>query len=174
VISSAQGQSGSILRMRRRAVRTIRPATARIRSRSRLGFVAGGRGGQVAGSLGSPRPGRVRGHADQVCPAGAMLDRDQDVDPPEHDGVNRALEIGVVDAVAKPTETRRHIAKALAAAPTAQDARSNIPLWSARSRVGTLPPWPTFWTVSWRCATPRLVPSRNDAGRIPAVTAPRS
>ena len=37
VIVSAQGQSGSMCRTRRRAVRTMRPATARIRSRSRLG-----------------------------------------------------------------------------------------------------------------------------------------
>jgi acetyl-CoA/propionyl-CoA carboxylase carboxyl transferase subunit len=43
-------------------------------------------------------------------------------------GVNRALEIGVVDDVVKPTETRRRIAEALAAAPAARGAHGNIPL----------------------------------------------
>ncbi|SCE87672.1 acetyl-CoA/propionyl-CoA carboxylase carboxyl transferase subunit [Micromonospora viridifaciens] len=43
-------------------------------------------------------------------------------------GVNRALEIGVVDNVIKPEETRRRIAEALAAAPAARGAHGNIPL----------------------------------------------
>ncbi|MEV0455332.1 acyl-CoA carboxylase subunit beta [Catellatospora methionotrophica] len=43
-------------------------------------------------------------------------------------GVNRAVDIGVVDDVIKPTETRRRVAEALAAAPTARGAHSNIPL----------------------------------------------
>jgi acetyl-CoA/propionyl-CoA carboxylase carboxyl transferase subunit len=43
-------------------------------------------------------------------------------------GVNRALEIGVVDDVIKPTETRRRIAEALAGAPPARGAHGNIPL----------------------------------------------
>ncbi|MFE9205135.1 acyl-CoA carboxylase subunit beta [Micromonospora sp. NPDC007230] len=43
-------------------------------------------------------------------------------------GVNRALEIGVVDEVIKPAETRRRIAEALAAAPAARGAHGNIPL----------------------------------------------
>jgi acetyl-CoA/propionyl-CoA carboxylase carboxyl transferase subunit len=43
-------------------------------------------------------------------------------------GVNRALEIGVVDDVIKPTETRRRIAEALAGAPAARGAHGNIPL----------------------------------------------
>jgi acetyl-CoA/propionyl-CoA carboxylase carboxyl transferase subunit len=43
-------------------------------------------------------------------------------------GVHRALEIGVVDAVVKPTETRKCIADALAAAPAAHGAHGNIPL----------------------------------------------
>jgi acetyl-CoA/propionyl-CoA carboxylase carboxyl transferase subunit len=43
-------------------------------------------------------------------------------------GVNRALEIGVVDDVIKPAETRRRLAEALAAAPAARGAHSNIPL----------------------------------------------
>ncbi|MGW4461706.1 acyl-CoA carboxylase subunit beta [Micromonospora sp. NPDC004704] len=43
-------------------------------------------------------------------------------------GVNRALEIGVVDDVIQPTETRRRIAEALAAAPAARGAHGNIPL----------------------------------------------
>ncbi|RZU52736.1 acetyl-CoA/propionyl-CoA carboxylase carboxyl transferase subunit [Krasilnikovia cinnamomea] len=43
-------------------------------------------------------------------------------------GVNRALEIGVVDAVIEPQETRRRIAEALANAPAARGAHGNIPL----------------------------------------------
>jgi acetyl-CoA/propionyl-CoA carboxylase carboxyl transferase subunit len=43
-------------------------------------------------------------------------------------GVNRALEIGVVDAMVEPKETRRRIAEALAAAPAARGAHGNIPL----------------------------------------------
>jgi acetyl-CoA/propionyl-CoA carboxylase carboxyl transferase subunit len=43
-------------------------------------------------------------------------------------GVNRALEIGVVDDVVKPEETRRRIAEALAGAPAARGAHGNIPL----------------------------------------------
>ncbi len=43
-------------------------------------------------------------------------------------GVNRALELGVVDDVIKPTETRRRIAEALAGAPAARGAHGNIPL----------------------------------------------
>jgi acetyl-CoA/propionyl-CoA carboxylase carboxyl transferase subunit len=43
-------------------------------------------------------------------------------------GVNRALEIGVVDAVVTPLETRRRLAEALAGAPAARGAHGNIPL----------------------------------------------
>ncbi|HWH01838.1 MAG TPA: carboxyl transferase domain-containing protein [Pilimelia sp.] len=43
-------------------------------------------------------------------------------------GVGRALEIGVVDEVIEPHETRRRIAEALAAAPPARGAHGNIPL----------------------------------------------
>jgi acetyl-CoA/propionyl-CoA carboxylase carboxyl transferase subunit len=43
-------------------------------------------------------------------------------------GVNRALEIGVVDEIIKPTETRKRIAEAIAAAPAARGAHGNIPL----------------------------------------------
>jgi acetyl-CoA/propionyl-CoA carboxylase carboxyl transferase subunit len=43
-------------------------------------------------------------------------------------GVDRALEIGVVDDVIKPEETRRRLAEALAAAPAARGAHGNIPL----------------------------------------------
>ncbi|MFG2044729.1 acyl-CoA carboxylase subunit beta [Dactylosporangium sp. NPDC048998] len=43
-------------------------------------------------------------------------------------GVNRALEIGVVDEVVDPARTRRRIAAALAGAPPARGAHSNIPL----------------------------------------------
>jgi acetyl-CoA/propionyl-CoA carboxylase carboxyl transferase subunit len=43
-------------------------------------------------------------------------------------GVGRALEIGVVDEVIKPEETRRRIAEALAGAPAARGAHGNIPL----------------------------------------------
>jgi acetyl-CoA/propionyl-CoA carboxylase carboxyl transferase subunit len=44
------------------------------------------------------------------------------------DGVNRALEIGVVDAVVEPTGTRKRLAEALANAPAARGAHGNIPL----------------------------------------------
>jgi acetyl-CoA/propionyl-CoA carboxylase carboxyl transferase subunit len=43
-------------------------------------------------------------------------------------GVHRALEIGVVDDVIRPEETRRRLAEALAAAPAARGAHGNIPL----------------------------------------------
>ena len=43
-------------------------------------------------------------------------------------GVNRALEIGVVDEIIKPTETRKRLAEAIAAAPAARGAHGNIPL----------------------------------------------
>ncbi|GAA1891782.1 acyl-CoA carboxylase subunit beta [Asanoa iriomotensis] len=43
-------------------------------------------------------------------------------------GVQRALEIGVVDDVIEPGESRRRIAEALAAAPAARGAHGNIPL----------------------------------------------
>jgi acetyl-CoA/propionyl-CoA carboxylase carboxyl transferase subunit len=43
-------------------------------------------------------------------------------------GVSRALEIGVVDDVIKPEETRRRLAEALAATPAARGAHGNIPL----------------------------------------------
>jgi acetyl-CoA/propionyl-CoA carboxylase carboxyl transferase subunit len=43
-------------------------------------------------------------------------------------GVNRALEIGVVDAVVEPDRTRRALVEALAAAPAGRGAHGNIPL----------------------------------------------
>lgn len=43
-------------------------------------------------------------------------------------GVNRALEIGVVDEVIEPPKTRRRIAEAIANAPAARGAHGNIPL----------------------------------------------
>ena len=43
-------------------------------------------------------------------------------------GVNRALELGVVDDVITPAETRRRIAQALAGAPSGRGAHGNIPL----------------------------------------------
>jgi acetyl-CoA/propionyl-CoA carboxylase carboxyl transferase subunit len=43
-------------------------------------------------------------------------------------GVNRAIEIGVVDEVIEPIDTRRRIAEALAGAPAARGAHGNIPL----------------------------------------------
>ena len=43
-------------------------------------------------------------------------------------GVGRALEIGVVDDIIEPKETRRRIAEALAEAPAARGAHGNIPL----------------------------------------------
>jgi hypothetical protein len=42
---------------------------------------------QVAGGLGGPCSTRVRAHPEQMCSAGVMLDPDQDVDPPERNGV---------------------------------------------------------------------------------------
>ena len=43
-------------------------------------------------------------------------------------GVNRALEIGVVDDVVEPSETRKRIAEAQANAQAARGAHGNIPL----------------------------------------------
>jgi acetyl-CoA/propionyl-CoA carboxylase carboxyl transferase subunit len=43
-------------------------------------------------------------------------------------GVNRALEVGVVDEVIEPAKTRQRIAEAIAAAPAARGAHGNIPL----------------------------------------------
>jgi acetyl-CoA/propionyl-CoA carboxylase carboxyl transferase subunit len=43
-------------------------------------------------------------------------------------GVNRALEIGVVDEVVDPSQTRRRLVAALAAAPPGRGAHGNIPL----------------------------------------------
>jgi acetyl-CoA/propionyl-CoA carboxylase carboxyl transferase subunit len=43
-------------------------------------------------------------------------------------GVQRALEIGVVDDVITPVDTRRRVAEALAGAPAARGAHGNIPL----------------------------------------------
>jgi acetyl-CoA/propionyl-CoA carboxylase carboxyl transferase subunit len=43
-------------------------------------------------------------------------------------GVGRALEIGVVDEMIRPVDSRRRIAEALAAAPAARGAHGNIPL----------------------------------------------
>jgi acetyl-CoA/propionyl-CoA carboxylase carboxyl transferase subunit len=43
-------------------------------------------------------------------------------------GVNRALEVGVVDEVIEPTKTRQRLAEAIAAAPAARGAHGNIPL----------------------------------------------
>jgi acetyl-CoA/propionyl-CoA carboxylase carboxyl transferase subunit len=43
-------------------------------------------------------------------------------------GVNRALEIGVVDEVVEPSQTRRRLVAALAAAPPGRGAHGNIPL----------------------------------------------
>jgi acetyl-CoA/propionyl-CoA carboxylase carboxyl transferase subunit len=43
-------------------------------------------------------------------------------------GVNRALEIGVVDEVVQPAETKRRIVAALAGAPSGRGAHGNIPL----------------------------------------------
>ncbi|HET9254804.1 MAG TPA: carboxyl transferase domain-containing protein [Pseudonocardiaceae bacterium] len=43
-------------------------------------------------------------------------------------GVDRAVAIGVVDEVIKPTQTRRRLAEALAAAPAGSGAHGNIPL----------------------------------------------
>ena len=43
-------------------------------------------------------------------------------------GVDRALELGVVDEVIPPPDTRRRLAEALATAPPGRGAHGNIPL----------------------------------------------
>jgi acetyl-CoA/propionyl-CoA carboxylase carboxyl transferase subunit len=43
-------------------------------------------------------------------------------------GVDRALELGVVDDVIKPEETRRRLAEALASAPALRGVHTNVPL----------------------------------------------
>jgi acetyl-CoA/propionyl-CoA carboxylase carboxyl transferase subunit len=43
-------------------------------------------------------------------------------------GVNRAVELGVVDEVIAPVDTRRRLAAALADAPAGRGAHGNIPL----------------------------------------------
>jgi len=43
-------------------------------------------------------------------------------------GVERALDLDVVDEVVKPADTRRRLAEALAAAPPGRGAHGNIPL----------------------------------------------
>ena len=43
-------------------------------------------------------------------------------------GVNRALEVGVVDEVVEPTQTRQRLIETLAAAPAGRGAHGNIPL----------------------------------------------
>ena len=43
-------------------------------------------------------------------------------------GVNRALQIGVVDEVVEPSQTKRRLVAALAAAPPGRGAHGNIPL----------------------------------------------
>ena len=42
--------------------------------------------------------------------------------------MNRALEIGVVDEVVDPSQTRQRLVAALAAAPAGRGAHGNIPL----------------------------------------------
>ena len=46
----------------------------------------------------------------------------------ESGGVQRAIEIGVVDSVIEPNTTRSEIARAIAAAPYRRGAHGNIPL----------------------------------------------
>ena len=46
----------------------------------------------------------------------------------ESGGVQRAIEIGVVDAVIEPSKTRTEIAKVLASAPSRRGNHGNIPL----------------------------------------------
>jgi acetyl-CoA/propionyl-CoA carboxylase carboxyl transferase subunit len=42
--------------------------------------------------------------------------------------VHRAIELGVVDEVITPAQTRRRLAETLAAAPAGRGSHSNIPL----------------------------------------------
>jgi acetyl-CoA/propionyl-CoA carboxylase carboxyl transferase subunit len=46
----------------------------------------------------------------------------------ESGGVQRAIEIGVVDSVIEPNKTRSEIARAIASAPYRRGAHGNIPL----------------------------------------------
>ena len=43
-------------------------------------------------------------------------------------GVQRAVEIGVVDEIIEPSQTRRELARAIAEAPQLKGAHGNIPL----------------------------------------------
>ena len=43
-------------------------------------------------------------------------------------GVSRAMDLGVVDELIEPRDTRRSLAEALAAAPAGRGAHGNIPL----------------------------------------------
>jgi acetyl-CoA/propionyl-CoA carboxylase carboxyl transferase subunit len=43
-------------------------------------------------------------------------------------GLDRAVEIGVIDAILEPSQTRRELAKAIAEAPQLRGAHANIPL----------------------------------------------
>jgi hypothetical protein len=73
------------------AVRDERPGEPRVtvseQERDRGGALAEVHQ-QGAGGLSSPRTGRMRAHPDQICPAGAMRDGDQGVDPGEEHGVH--------------------------------------------------------------------------------------
>ena len=82
-------------------------------------------------------------------------------------GVNRALEIGVVDDVIEPAETRRRIAEALAAAPAARGAHGNIPLLTL-AEVGSQPQLQALRGRPGRPATGETGPG---ALALPAITA---
>ena len=43
-------------------------------------------------------------------------------------GLQRALDLGVVDAIIEPSQTRQEIARAIAEAPQIRGAHANIPL----------------------------------------------
>jgi hypothetical protein len=64
------------------------PGEARVSVSKQKRHGGGAVGEQVAGGLGGPRAGRVRGHAEQMGPAGAVLDRDQRIEPSEKYGVH--------------------------------------------------------------------------------------
>ena len=74
-----------------------------------------------------PAPQEARRRAARGA-RGAARPAHRGADPRWPAACSRALEIGVVDDVIKPAETRRRIAEALAAAPAARGAHGNIPL----------------------------------------------